>query len=211
MAQAARPMRAASSMATLNLVCGMAAALTAAVLVLGLVGLVIEQQGLGLRNWLVVLFQMNSGMGSLPSDPLRVRNLLDVAVLALAGLTFLGLWPVLGRRHRIWTAIAIALPFIGIPLLFVTGLTGRSAVMGAGIVVSVLIFMSGHRGRLLGSIGLVANALLLAGDFGTGVLPGGPVAAAVAAGYLLLLGWYVLLAVHLLGQRQATWRLKWSA
>jgi hypothetical protein len=191
-------------MAILERVGGVAAALTVVFLVLGLVGLVIEQKGLGLRNWLVVLLQMNSGFGSLPSDPLRVSNLLDVVVLALVGLTFLGLWPIVGRQHRIWTAIAIALPFVGIPLLLVSGLQGRSAVMGAGIVISVLMFVSGNRTKLLVSIGLFANALLLAGDFGTGVLPGGPVAVAVAIGYVSLLGWYVLLAVNLLGQRQTT-------
>ena len=64
----------------------------------GLVGLVVQPQGLGVRNWLVVLFQMNSGLGSLPSNPLRVGNPLDFAVLALVGLTFLGLCGIPSRH-----------------------------------------------------------------------------------------------------------------
>ena len=192
------PIRRHRSAETLERIGGVAALLTAAVLVLGIVGLAVQGRDLGLRNWLVVLFQVNSGLGSLPSDPLGVRNPLDVVLLALAGLTLLGLWPVLGRQHRIWTGIAIALPFVGIPLLLVTGLYGRSAVMGAGLVIAVLILVRGHRGRLLAAIGLAASGLLLAGDLATGVLAGGPVAAAVAVGYVLLLAWYALLAVNLL-------------
>ena len=128
-------------MSVLEALGGIAAAVTTALLTLGLVGLVVQQQVLGLRNWLVVLFQMNSGIGSLPSSPLHVLNPLDIAILALVGLTFLGLWPVLSGEHRIWTTIAIALPFVGIPLLLTTGLAGRSAVMGAGVVISVLVFV----------------------------------------------------------------------
>jgi hypothetical protein len=191
-------------MATLQRLGGGAAVLTATLLIVGLVGLVVQQQVLGLRNWLVVLFQMNSGIGSLPPNPLHILNPLDGALLALVGLTFLGLWPVLSGQHRNWTAIAIALPFIGIPLLLTTGLQGRSAVMGAGVLISALMFVSRNRRRVLGSIGLLANVLLLASDFGTGALAGGLVAPAVAVGYLLLLGWYVLLALSLLGRQQTS-------
>ncbi len=200
MAQAARPIRPGHSAKTLERVGGIAALLTTAVLFFGLVGLFTLQQGLW--NWLVVLFMMNAGLSPhLPPDPLQVLNPVDVAALALVSLTFLGLWPVLGPRHRIWTGIAIALPFIGILLLLVTGLQGRSAVMGAGLVIAALMFLGGSRGRLLASIGIVANGLLLAGDVGTGVVTGGLAAAAVGIGYVLLLGWYVLLALHLLGRR----------
>ncbi len=207
MAHAVRPVS-TGSMARLERAGGIAAALTAAVLVLGPVGLAIQEPGLGLRNWLVALFQENSGLGSLPSDALHILNVLDVVVLALVGLTFVGLWPMLGRQHRIWTTIAFALSFVGIPLLLVTGLQGRSGVMGGGILIAVLMFVSGKRAKWLASIGLIANSLLLAGDLGTGILPGGPVAAAIAVGYALLLSWYVLLAVGLLGQ-QEDWRKKW--
>jgi hypothetical protein len=62
------------------------------------------------RNWLVVLLQINARAGSLPSTPLRVFNPLDVLVLVLAAVTFLGLWPALHPVSRIWAGIAVALP-----------------------------------------------------------------------------------------------------
>ena len=55
--------------------------------------------GLGLRNWLVVLFALNAGTGGLPADPLRVLNPLDFAVLVLVGVAFLGLRPALGKNR----------------------------------------------------------------------------------------------------------------
>lgn len=196
--RAARLNRPARSAVALKGLGGIAALLTTAVLLLGLVGVAIQPQAMGPRNWLVVLFQINSGFGSLPSDPLHLLNPLDVALLALVGLTFLGLWPALGRQHRIWTGIAIVLPFAGITLLLVNGLEGRSALMSAGLVIAVLVLASGRRGWLLASIGLAANVLLLAGDLGTDVLAGGLVAASVGVGYVLLLAWSALLALSLL-------------
>lgn len=201
MAHAMQPVGTARSTG-LERVGGIAAVLTAVLLLLGLVGLTIQQSTLGLRNWLIVLWQMNSGSGSLAPDPLRIVNPLDIAILVLVGLTFLGMWPVLGREHRFWTGVAVALPFVGILVFVVTGQSGRSAVMGAGLVVSVLLFVRADRRILLASIGILANGLLLAGDFGTGVLPGGLMAFAIGAGYILLLGWYALLGAGLLWSRE---------
>lgn len=181
---------------TLPRVGGSAALVTDAILFLGLVGLAAQQQGLGVKNWLIVLFQINSGYFRL--DSLRTLNPIDVAVLALVGLTFLGLWPTLGRLHRIWMGIAIAMPFAGIAVLLITGLSGRTAVMGAGFIVAVLMLVSLRNRRWLAPTGLVANGLLLIGDFGTGVLPGALLTVPIVAGYLLLMSWYGWLAMTLL-------------
>ena len=176
----------------------MAAILTAAVLLIGLVGFVISSPGLGLRNWLVVLFEINAAAGTLPPDPLRIFNPLDVAVLILVGVTFLGLWPALGRAHRIWMSIAVALPFVGIAVLIVTKQAGRSAVMGAGLVVAFMM-LTNPGFRRLGYLGIVSNALLLTGDFATGGSRAPVVAALVGVGYVLLIAWFALIAVRLLG------------
>ena len=194
----AQPDRANQSVVTLSRVGGIAAVSTDAILLIGLAGLAIQQQGLGVRNWLIVLFQMNSGVGSLPSDPLRIFNPIDVAVLALVGLTFLGLWPTLSRRHRIWTGIGIAMPFAGIAVLFITGEWGRSAVMGAGLIVAVVMLVSQHNQKWLAITGLSANGLLLISDLGTGLLPGALLTVPISAGYLVLMSWYGWLAMSLL-------------
>jgi hypothetical protein len=174
-----------------------AAALIAVLHVLGLVGLISNHESIGTRNWLVVMYQMNSNPGSLPSDPMRILNLLDVAILVLVGLAFLGLWPVLIPAHRTWTGIAIALPFIGILLLVGTGHWGRTAVMASGLIVAVLMFVT-RSGRWLAVIGLLANTLLLAGDLATAGVAAAVVATLLGIGYLLLLAWYLLLSVSLL-------------
>lgn len=176
---------------------GAAAVAAAVVLLAGLVGFMVSSPGLGLRNWLVVLFQINSGIGYLPAEPLRVLNPIDVAALVLVGLAFLGLWPGPNAAHRVWMGIAVALPLVGIAVLFVTGQAGRSSVMGAGLVVAVLMAM-GRDTRRIAVAGVLANALLLAGDFATGDSPAPIVAVLVAAGYVLLVTWFLLIGARLL-------------
>lgn len=176
---------------------GVAAMLVTALLLIGLVGFGVSLPGLGLRNWLVVLFEINGGVGVLPADPLRVFNPLDVAVLVLVGVTFLGLWPALGRVNRTWKAVAVALPFVGIAVLLVTSLAGRSSVMGAGLVIAFLMLRS-PTFKSLAYLGILANALLLTGDLGTGGSLAPVVAALVGVGYLLLIAWFLMIGVRLL-------------
>ncbi len=171
--------------------------LLAALLVLSLGGLFFRLPGLGPRNWLVVLFQINAGIPGLPPEPLLVFNPLDIVVLTLAGLTFLGLRPHL--RHMIWTGLAIALPFAGIAVLFLTGEAGRSGLMGGGLVIS-FVMLADRRFKPLGYLGIVANGLLFAGDLLTTGSPAPGVAAVLASGYVLLIAWFALIAVRLLTQ-----------
>jgi hypothetical protein len=180
-------------------VAGVAALTVAVLLILGAVGLAVSSHPRGLRNWLVVLFQVNAGTGNLPSEPLRLINWLDVPILVLVAVTFLGLWPGLGRLHKVWMAIAVALPLLGIPALLLTHQAGRSGVMGGGIVAAVLMLTT--RGLTsLGIIGLLANGLLLVGDFTTADSRT-PIAFAVAIGYGLLVIWYAAIGVRLLASR----------
>jgi len=177
---------------------GIAALLVVAVLIAGMLSLAIPLPGLGLRNWLVVLFQINAGAGQLPPDPLRVFNPLDVTILVLVGVAFASLGPALGRVSTILKVVAAGLPFAGIAVLLITGQAGRSSVMGAGLVMALLIVISGRVGRTPVYIGLLANALLLIGDFATGTSAKPFVAAVVAIGYLMLVVWFALIAVILL-------------
>lgn len=181
----------------LSRVGGAASILAALLLTIGLVGLAVSPPGLGIRNWLVVLLQINAGLGGLPADPLRVLNPLDVAALILVGVAFLGLWPGPGRPHRLWMAIAVALPFLGIAVLLVTHQAGRSGVMGGGIVVAILMFSS-RGSKPLACLGLASNVFLLVGDFATGGFRAPVVAGLVGVGYLLLGAWFVLIGLRLL-------------
>lgn len=181
---------------------GVAALTVALLLLLGVVGLAVSSSGLGLRNWLVVLFQVNSGVGSLPTEPFRVFNGLDIAILILVALAFFGLSSSLSRSRRVWTAIAVTVPLLGIPVLLLTELAGRSSVMVGGIIIAVLI-LTGRGSVYLGIVGLLANVLLLVADFATSDSDSATVAAAVGVGYVLLVAWFIAIGVHLLGDRAA--------
>jgi hypothetical protein len=138
----------------------------------------------------VVLFQINSGVGALPPDPLRIVNPVDLVTLALAGVTFLGFWPTFRNVNRALIGIAVALPPVGAAVLLATSLAGRSSVMAAGLVIAFLMLRC-QADRSLAYLGLLANALLLVGDFGTGESPSPVVTALVAVGYVLLAVWFL--------------------
>lgn len=175
---------------------GVSALLAAVMLIAGSVGFLAQAPGLGLRNWLVVLFQINSGLGRLPADAFSLLNPVDLVVLTAVGVAYLGLWPGPARPHQVWMVIAVAMPFAGILVLVLTGEWGRSGVMGAGIIVAVL--MAVDRVWVLAGIGLAANGVLLVADFATGEAARPFVAALAAAGYLLLIAWFILVGAMLL-------------
>lgn len=167
-------------------------ALVAVLLVGGLKSLLNVLQGLGFQNWLVLLFKIN--LGHVDYDSLRLLNPIDFLILLLVGVTFIGLWPALARGRRVWISIAIAQPFLGIVLLLATHLLGRSAVMGGGLVAAFLMLRSPGF-KFGGWLGILANSLLLVGDFGTSGSRVPLLAVCIAAGYLLLLVWFVWIAV----------------
>jgi hypothetical protein len=146
------------------------------------------------QNWLVVLFQINLRGDVLGPAPLHFIYPHDAVLLLLVGATFLPRWRVLAKVSRVWTLIAVAMPPAGIVLLEVTKLAGRCSLMGAGLVVGFLM-LKGANHRFLACLGILANALLLAGDLATGGrVPA--VGGVVATGYVLVTVWYLLIAAQ---------------
>lgn len=179
---------------------GAASALAAGfLLVVGMVGLVAAARPL--RPWLAVLFGINAGVGSVSMASLRVVNAIDVAVLALAALTFMGLWPGPSKPHKFWMGLAIALPVAGIGVLLATANAGRSGLMGGGVVLSILMLLH-RRWRLAGGLGLLANGILLVGDFTTAGGASPLTATLVGVGYVLLIAWFAWLGVRLFTSEQ---------
>ena len=184
-----------SNRRSLSLASASSALLVAAVLLIGIVGL--ATQASSLRPWLAVLFGVDSGWDVVSFDSLHAVSAIDIAVLALAGVAFLGFWPGPGRPHRLFMGLAVLLPLAGIAVLIATGLWGRSGLMGGGLVLSALLL--GHpRFRPLGLLGLAANLLLLVGDFATRDARALLVAGLVGVGYVLLIAWFVWIAAKLL-------------
>jgi hypothetical protein len=153
-------------------------------------------------NWLIVIFKLHAGFGDTQINLLHILNFLDLAVLALVGTMLLGLYAAIRRISRVWSMIALALPFLGMVLFIATKTAGRSAVMGAVLIVSIVMLRNKIFNRATAYMGIMASLLLLLGDFTAGVLHSNIITALFGIGYLLLMTWIFLIARRLfqLGQ-----------
>jgi hypothetical protein len=150
------------------------------------------------NNWLVVIFKLHAGYSGVQMDLLNVLNLLDIAILALVGTTCLGLYAVLKQTSKIWTLIALVQPFLGIMLFITTKSAGRSAVMGAALVISIVMLRNNSFNKATAYMGILASALLLFGDFSAGIIPpSNMIASLFGIGYLLFVTWFFLIARRL--------------
>ncbi len=159
-------------------------------------GSALARGGLGIfrRLWLVSLFDLNAGTAvSMPR-----LNALDLAVMALLVVVYLGLRRTAGRTGRTWLTAAIVVELAGIALFAATGMAGRSTVMATGLVVSIVQLLGGARGRAAGAVGIPANGLVLAGDMATPISSWTLVVLFLGAGYLLLMAWYFTTGAGLL-------------
>jgi hypothetical protein len=149
-------------------------------------------------NWLVVLFKLNAGFEGVQFDRLVGLNPLDLTILVLAAMMVLGLYFALKRTSKIGSFVAAVIPFLGIILFIATKLAGRSGVMGAGLVISLVMLRSHIFGKMAAVLGILACALLLAGDFGTTTdAHSNVVASLVGIGYVLLMLWFFLVGRRL--------------
>jgi hypothetical protein len=151
------------------------------------------------NNWLLALFQLNAGLNGVKFDLLSVLNPLDLAILALVATMYLGLYAALGKTSRILSIIAAIQPFLGIVLFVATKTAGRSGVMGAGLVISLVMLRSNIFGKVIALVGILASALLLIGDLSTTPDSHASITAMlIATGYVLLTVWFFLTARRLL-------------
>ncbi len=185
-------------------ICGAVASILGALFLLAMIGLIIA----GLQpdslkswfalfqdNWLVVLFQLNAGSTGVRFDSLYGVNALDLVILVLVAALYLGLGAALWRTSRILSVLAVVQPFIGIVLFIATQIAGRSAVMGAGLVISLVMLRSHTFGKVIAGMGILSSILLLIGDMGTSTSSHSMVIASlIAIGYMLLVAWFFLVA-----------------
>ncbi len=149
-------------------------------------------------NWLVVIFKLHAGFSGVQSDLLHVLNFLDIAILALVGVMYLGLYAALRKTSRIWSIIAAIQPLLGIVLFLATKTAGRSGVMGAGLVISIVMLRSDIFRKIMAYVGILASVLLLIGDFSVGAIaPLAAIAILFGIGYILFIIWYFLIARRL--------------
>jgi hypothetical protein len=145
-------------------------------------------------NWLIVIFKLLAKFSRIQIDLLQVLNPLDIAILALVGVMFFGLFVALRRTSKIWSTIALVLPFLGIILFIVTKTAGRSAVMIAVMIISILMLRNDSFNKVTAYIGIISSVLLLVGDFTTGVVYSGILTTLFGTGYVLMILWLFLIA-----------------
>lgn len=150
------------------------------------------------NNWLVLIFKLHAGFSGVQADLLHVLNLLDLAILALVGTLYLGLYAIFHRTSKIWSFIALALPFLGIMLFTITRIAGRSSVMGAGLIISLVMLRNNIFNKVIAYMGILASLLLLAGDFSVGIPNSNIIAALFGIGYVLMMTWFFLVSSRLL-------------
>jgi len=150
------------------------------------------------NNWLIVIFKLHAGFSGVQLDLLHVLNYLDVAILVFVGITILGLYTILKSSSRIWSFIALIQPFLGVLLFIATKNAGRSSVMGAVLVISIVMLRNNIFHRAVAYMGILAGVLLLTGDFSAGIIPPFIIVAALfGSGYVLLMAWFFLVARRL--------------
>jgi hypothetical protein len=155
-------------------------------------------------NWLIVIFKLHAGMPGTRIGMLQGVDLVDSAVLTLAAITHLGLYAALRRTSRTWSVVAAIQPFLGILLFVVTKNAGRSAVMGAGLVVSLVMLRSATFRKTTAYFGIASNVLLLIGDFSASMPPSRVVATLFGLAYVLLIAWFFQVGQRLFLMGQGT-------
>lgn len=119
-------------------------------------------------NWLIIIFKLHSKIINPGTNQLHVVNLYDIFIITLFILISICLYLTLKKQNKIWFLSAISLLIFGIIILLITQLAGRSAFMASGLIISIILFSKGSQNRITGLTGILANTLLLIGDFTVG-------------------------------------------
>lgn len=200
--------RADSNRKILYQVGGAAAVLVSVLLLIAMVSLVTAGLGFDTRggwfpqfenNWLVVLFKLNAGFEGVHFDLLHGLNPLDIVIMALVAAMYPGLYTALKGTSRIGSILALIQPFLGIVIFIVTNTAGRSAVMGAGLVISLVMLRSNILSKAIALVGILASVSLLVGDFSTTAdAHSMTIATLIGIGYVLEMIWFLLIGRRLL-------------
>jgi hypothetical protein len=148
-------------------------------------------------NWLITIFKLHAGYSGVQIALLQGMNFLDIAILAIIGLVQLGLYTALRSTSRVWSIVALVQPFLGIVLFVLTKSAGRSSVMGAALVISIIMLRSSIFDKFIAYTGILASVLLLVGDFGASLAPSTILAVLFGIGYILFIVWLFLIARRL--------------
>jgi hypothetical protein len=148
------------------------------------------------NNWLIVIFKLLAGFPGVRSSLLYGLSVLDILILVLLVITYAGLYVVLRGTSRLWSIVAFIQPVLGLVLFLITHLAGRSTVMGAELVISLVMMRSKFFDKRIAVMGILSALLLSAGDIGASLAPSMILAIFMGVGYVLLVSWLLLVGLR---------------
>jgi len=143
-------------------------------------------------NWLIIIFKLHGEFKGMQAD-LNGMNPLDILFLLLVAIICLSLSTVFKKASRTWCLAAFGLSIVAIILYSATQLVGRSTVMLAVLIVSIVMFRNQGFGKVAVWAGIAASVLLFAGDLTVGV-QSTIITLLFGIGYVLLTLWFFLVA-----------------
>jgi hypothetical protein len=143
--------------------------------------------------WLILIFKLHAGFTGVHADMLHGLKLVDIIILALVSILCLSLSTVFGKSGKIWTLIAFAFSLAAIALYLATHLAGRSTVMLAVMIISIVMLKNKFVNRLTSCAGICASVFLFVGDMTVGI-HSDSITILFCTGYVLLVAWFFLIA-----------------
>ncbi len=147
------------------------------------------------NNWLVKIFILHAGFSDIHAD-LRGLNLLDIFILLLVSVICLSISTIFRNARRVWSLIAFALSVIAIMLFLVTQSAGRSTVMLAVLIISIVMLRDKTFSKVTIYTGILASVFLFMCDLTVGV-HSNIITTFFSIGYVLLIAWFFLIAQSL--------------
>jgi hypothetical protein len=183
---------------------GVAALTTGMLLLIGMVSLIfsILQNSitngwllLFQNNWLVKIFILHAEFSNIHAA-LHGLNILDIVIMLLVSVICLSLSTTFKNASKVWSLVAFALSLIAIILFVVTQEAGRSTVMLAVLINSIVMLRDKSFSKVIASTGILASVFLFIGDLTVGI-HSGLITIFFGMGYMLLTAWFFLIAQNL--------------
>ena len=187
----------------LRILGGGAALITGILLIMGTISLIVsilqpnKTNGwfLIFQNWLVKIFILHAEFSSLHAD-LQGLNFLDIVILLLVSGICLSLSTLFRKAGKVWSIVALGLSVIAILLFVATQIAGRSTVMLAVLINSLIMLKDKTFPKVLVYSGILASIFLFIGDLTVSV-HSNAITILFGAGYVLLTAWFFMIAQSL--------------